>query len=388
MNSKLSKTCLILFLILFSFPVLPCRAVSFSADLVQSEDGKTSSSKFFLKDHSYRMDLVEDGQAISILVDRKTGKTRIVIPSEKCFLEIANDSMKSLVRNPFEAYQYMLVKQQVRSAGQETLEGISCEKQIISIQGKDVITAWVAKEYSFPMKIINQVDQKTVELKNIREKPLSRDVFAVSASYKLVSHMPVPAPAWAADIPSAPLMEPPFSRNVSEKKIIRIKPVKGFYLKLKLSNFGDQPGRVIAVAFKDGRPLRKLSYRTYNMSTSPGASVNMTEKAQPGQADVIVIRAVKGTIKVRAGLEQMPPEGAELKTLRLKAHQGRKIELDFRKPARLVLQDDAAEGKSAVTSPDRTLPQAERPKMIFILDASGSMWGQINGRSKIEIARK
>ena len=475
MNSYFSKKSLILFIILSFLPAVGCRAMSLSAELVQSENGKTTRSGFFLRDHRYRIDLVDDGQPISILVDREAGKTRIVIPSEKAFLEIANDSMQSLTKNPFEMYQYMLTKQKVRSAGRETLEGILCQKQVISLETKDAITAWVAKKYSFPLKIINHLNQKTAVLQNIRQKQVAKDIFAVPAGYRLISHMPVPAPAWAAHMQGAALIKPPFTKDVAAKQIIRVKPVKGFYLKLKLSNPTGKPARVTAAAFKNGRPLHNLSYKTYNLSTSPGASVKLTEKAQPGQADVIVVRVAKGTVKVRARLEQAPPEGIRLKRLRLKSHQGREINVDFHKPAHLVLRDEAADGrpsrgvirvfeteardmgngttvyrkkkakhiafdlqngakrtwsfsgnekvgaigvdvaqgaveirveqplkagiippswakdsgsagKAAAASP--TGAAAGRPKIIFVLDASGSMWGPINGKPKIEIARE
>ena len=128
MEIKQKRNLLTVFFSLMFFSAAPCLATSFTADLVQSEHGKTHTSKFYLKDHRYRMDLLEKGQALSVLVDRKIGKTHIVVPSEKAYMEIANSSMQSLMKNRFEAHQYMLKKYKIRSAGSETLQGIACEK--------------------------------------------------------------------------------------------------------------------------------------------------------------------------------------------------------------------------------------------------------------------
>ena len=79
-------------------------AVSFSADLVISEGDKTKTSQFFLLDDLYRLDVVEDGQELIILVNRTSGKTRVLNTSGKQYREIKNDSFQSVINNPIEAY--------------------------------------------------------------------------------------------------------------------------------------------------------------------------------------------------------------------------------------------------------------------------------------------
>ncbi len=477
MNIGHRKTITITLFVLFAhlLGAASCRAASFSADLLQTESGEMSSGKFFLKGQKYRMDVVEDGQSLSILVDRSSGKTRIVVPSEKAYLKIANNSMQSLMKNPFEAYQYMLKKYKKRSAGSEALQGLACEKQIISMDGKDVMTAWIAARYTFPVRIINPLNHYTAELKNIEEKPLTADLFAVPAGFKQVKEIPVPAPGWAGDIGSAPILKAPFSRVLSAGEIIRVKPVKGAYVKLEMAISGDKPCQITAVAFKNGRPVHDPSYRTYTLSQK-GQKILTTNKAQPGESDEIVVRVTKGTATVRTELEAAPPAGVMLKKARIKANRGRQIDINYLKASHLIVQDDPDDGQGShgtiyvfetvpqdagngvtayqnkrvaaiafnlsdgasrmwpfsrdrkvgligidvsrgavnvrIEQPEKAgtmppswanMPQAPRkeplaqpappvretghPRVIFILDASGSMWGRINGKPKIVIAK-
>ena len=466
----------IFFFVLILFDVVPCMAASFTAGLFQRESGEISTGKFFLKDHRYRMDITEDGEPISILVDQENGKTRVLVPSEKAYLEIANNSMQSLMKNPFEAYKHMAGKYGVRSGGQESMQGLACEKQVISMDGKEVMTAWITTKYGFPVKIINPLNHYLAELRNIEEKSLPDKFFAVPADFKKVEHMPIPVPAWAQDIPSAPLLKPPFSRQLYATETLRIQPVKGYFVRLEMAVSGDEPCQVTAVGFKNGRPVRDPSYRTYMLSQK-GQKIITTNKARPEEVDEIVVRVGKGKAVVRADFTEAPPEGVVLKKYHLRMNHGRQIDLNSEKASRLIIQDDPGDGtpsigtihvfetisedagngvtayqnkrvdtlsfqladgasrmwtfsrdskigllgidvtKGAVnvrieqpqragTVPPSWLEKQQDPgkeshaqplsgqketshaKVIFILDASGSMWGQVNGKPKIAIAKE
>ncbi len=451
-----------------------CLAVSFTADLVQNESGEISTGKFFLQDHRYRMDIMEDGQDLSILVDQTSGKTSVLVPSEKAWIEIANSSMQSLMKNPFETFQHLEKKYKVRPAGQETVHGLVCEKRIISMDRKDVMVAWIARRYAFPVKITNPLNHCSAELKNIEEKDLSVALFSVPPGFNKMDKLPVPAPAWAGDIPGAPVLGPPFSRELSATEVLRIRPVKGYFVKLEMATSGDIPCQITAVGFKNGRPVRNPSYMTYTLSRK-GEKILSTNKDRPGVIDEIVVRVTKGRATVRARLEEAPPEGIVLKKYRLSVNHGRQIIINHKKASHLIVQDDPEDGNPSrgtinvfatiprdagngvtayqnkrvetlsfrladgvsrnwwfsrdrkiglfgfnvmeggvnirIEQPERAgtvppswagmrQPQREHPaqpvparqktthsKVIFILDGSGSMWGQINGKPKIVIAK-
>jgi len=82
----------------------------FTADMVQKVNNQNIEGKIFAKENEYRMDIKERGEDISILVNRESGKQKIIIHSRKTAQEVLNTSNKSLSNNPFESFYYSLKK--------------------------------------------------------------------------------------------------------------------------------------------------------------------------------------------------------------------------------------------------------------------------------------
>ena len=453
-----------------------CLAASFSADMVETSRGKTNVSKIHLLDHQYRLDMKEEGRALTVLVDEKAGKTRLILPSENVYVEMDNSDMKSLMNNPFAAYRRMVEMYEVRSVGQEKIGGITCEKQVITIQGKEVMTAWIAADYNFPIKMENKMNDLFMELKKLKPGGVAPDLFTIPAGLKKVAGLLLSAPDWAGDIAKAPVMAPPFEKTLNEGQMIRIKPVRNFNIDIKTKSLDGTKGSFSATAFKDGRPLKRVS-------TFAGKGQKI-QKEKPDEADEIVVRAASGTVKVTAGLIEAP-EGIILTKKFIKSMSGRELYPDQGKAFLFRLTDRADDGRdsrgtltfyegraqhkknpekeeftlsagqskvwqydadrqigtiymmvldggvdvrleqpekasltpsswaqaaaekkpavpTATTAPARqtepaktdTAAKTGAPKpsgadrMVFILDASGSMWGQINGKAKIAIAKE
>ncbi|MBW2002115.1 MAG: DUF4412 domain-containing protein, partial [Deltaproteobacteria bacterium] len=119
--------------LLFTFPA---SGAQFSADIIQGKHGKTTKGKFFLKDNFYRMDIKDDGKPISIVVDLKEGNTRILLHSEKVYLEVNNNGIKSLSNNPFQVFEYTSERYKAKQLGTENISGYTCHKSLIKAQGK------------------------------------------------------------------------------------------------------------------------------------------------------------------------------------------------------------------------------------------------------------
>ncbi len=170
----------VLFLITSTSAVL---AAAFTAEFNENSDGKTQISKFYLQDHLYRIDLKEDGIKIAIIVNRKTGKTDLLNLSGKTFLQINNDDPKSLLKNPFEAYQHMAKKYTISSTGTEQIQDIKCNKQEIKSGGKVMMTAWVSKKYNFPLKTVNPTTNYVAQLSKIINGPVDKSIFKVPSGF-------------------------------------------------------------------------------------------------------------------------------------------------------------------------------------------------------------
>ena len=318
-------------------------AAGFQATMVETRRGQAQSGPFYMLADQYRMEVVQDGIQLVILVDRKVGKTRLLVPSEGVYLEIANDDMQSLMNNPFEAHQHMITNYEARVAGSDTVAGIDCDKQVIAVQGKDVMTAWIAKPYGFPIRLENQMNGSLVELKSIVPQPPAAGVFEVPGGLKLVETMPIAPPKWAGQIAAAPLKTPPFEQTLQEGQILRIKPKAGYHIRVSGRRVGSDKSAFTSVAFKDGRPLTEPSMGTFNISTGGGMSTR--HKQEPDQADEIVVRARTGSVIIDAHFEEAPPKGVILKKYTLKSNAGRGISLDHKRASRLIVKDTGKGGR-------------------------------------------
>ena len=320
-------------------------AASFYADMIKEEDGKIETCKFYMLGDQYRMDVEEDGMEVSILVNRKSGKTRIVVHDEKVYLEVDNNHIRSLMSNPFEAYEIMLERFDSRSGGSEKIDGLECDKVIISSDGKDFGTAWVAKKYAFLIRLENNLSGMKVALKNIVAAPQQADLFQVPVGFRHVEKMPVAPPEWAGDIVDAPVMTPPFEQVLEQGQLIQVFPREGYDIKVEGSNSGDTAAAFTSVAFKDGRPLVDPSMKTINLSSS-GKSGAWRNKEGPEEADYIVVRSRTGRITVKAEFIALPPKGVVVvENYTAKGGSGKGSSFDYRKAALLIISDNPDDGK-------------------------------------------
>lgn len=163
-------------------------STSFTGDMVMKIKDKVTHAKIYFAGSVYRIDFKEDGQKISFIVDRKAKKTKILNMVQKVYAEIPNDAPMSLIRNPFEAHYKMLTWYKVSLKGEEKVGAFICEKKLLTMDGKKVQTAWIAKNFDFPIKLINYKRDEihmTMEIKNIKEEVISPETFSVPNDFKL-----------------------------------------------------------------------------------------------------------------------------------------------------------------------------------------------------------
>ena len=233
-------------------------AVSFSADLVISEEGKTKTSKFFLLDDLYRLDVVEDGQELIILVNRSSGKTRVLNPSEKQYREMKNDSFQSVINNPIEAYYRTSKDYESRKAGSENIAGIVCDKVILSDSGKDLMNAWIAKPYDLPILIVNPATDDKFELINIKEGRIDKAKFQMPAGY---TEQEDPAKKRAREEAALPFLTStatgtaPWVRRIGPGGEMRVTVDPKKSVRIKFENFTQDESVFSIKGFSAGEPI-------------------------------------------------------------------------------------------------------------------------------------
>ncbi len=179
-------------LLLFSRLAIPGLAASFSAELVETRAGETRTCPFHYQDGSYRFDVVEDGQTRIITVDGATGVMRVLVPSEKVYLEARFEEELSRSINPFNAFSYYRQTEDARLEGTESIGGLECRKVVVSKEGQVIITGWLTRGIGCPVKVETQGDARTVELRNIKHGPQEAELFAVPDGYAPGKPQPLP----------------------------------------------------------------------------------------------------------------------------------------------------------------------------------------------------
>jgi Ca-activated chloride channel family protein len=453
-------------------------AASFSADLVQQAPGQTLRGKVYVRGEAYRMELEDEkGEPVVVLVDQEAGLTLVLLPSEKAYLELENTSPRSLMNNPFQSYRFSASRYETRDRGRETVNGYDCSRLLVRSEGGDIMTAWVADELGFPVKIVNHLSEgRYAELRNIQKKDLEDALFHPPEEYTRMTRMPVPAPEWFGDLARAPRVEAPFEKTLAAGGIVRVPLKPGFKVKVHGKSVSDGNAALTAVAFKEGRPVKDPSMGTFNLQRK-GQGVTLSPRETSTEADEVVVRVREGEVHVAVEPVEAPA-GLVLQKAHVKNMSGKELHAEAGKPLRMTLRDDPEDGiptrgqliwyrgraqykqelrQGALQMKDgesRTwrfeadegietislsvldggvhvrLEQPEKPGLVppswqgqapssptksadaeagprpdvegkvsaagdtgraaivFILDASGSMWGQVEGTAKIAIAKE
>jgi len=287
----------------------PITAAEFSAKLIDHEGGKVKTSTITLKDSFYRIDLEESGEKISVIVDQEAGLTRVLRHSEKIFKEIKSQDHESLMNDPFQTVIYIANNGEIRQDGTETINGLVSDKFIISMSGQDMMTKWVSQKYNFPVKIEHLLtENKFVEITDIVEGSVDGALFVLPEDYtKWINpdDLPVEIPEWAKELSSAPLMTPPFEKDMAGGEIIRIPVTAGQAVWVNGKSTDESDAVAKAIAFKDGRPNKKLSW--YNNFATRGSICSRSAETSI-EADEIILYVFKGNIHVIAKYFPMKEE--------------------------------------------------------------------------------
>lgn len=171
-------------LLLVSTKVIASSTDNFSADLIIREENRQIEGKIFVKGNRYRMNLSGEGEEISLIVDRETGKTNILVHAEKGYQKIQNTSLKSLSGNPFELLKDLVDEYESREVGSQPVNDYECSEIEIYAGKKKLMTFWESDKLGWPIKIIPEMGKfEKAELKNIKEEDVDEAMLEVPEDY-------------------------------------------------------------------------------------------------------------------------------------------------------------------------------------------------------------
>ena len=162
---------------------LACFA-QFTADMVTTESGVTTTNKFYSENPFYRMNIEEGGQEGYVIVDRNEGVTKVVMPSEQMYMVMSSTGMQSMSNDVFQSIEKQKEQYETNLVGTETISGYECEKYEVLIDGSVVSTFWQSSDIEYPIKVISGANNDMVmELKNIEEGDVDDSMFQIPDGY-------------------------------------------------------------------------------------------------------------------------------------------------------------------------------------------------------------
>lgn len=168
----------------------------------------------------------------------------------------------------------------------------------------EVMSKWVAKELSFPIKIVTYGQgAREMIISNIEKTAVGEDKFEIPEGFTAwvdPESLPGERPDWADDIKEAPLLIPPFEMDLNAGNTVRVKIEPGKSLFVKGVADGEAEARVIP--FRGRNPLK--DDKRYNNFAQQGTICERRHEMN-GEADEHIIHVYKGNVKVLAKWQKM-----------------------------------------------------------------------------------
>ncbi|MGB7054642.1 MAG: DUF4412 domain-containing protein [bacterium] len=279
-------------------------ATQFTAEMTETihHNNEVRTSMIYVKDAKYRIEEEEEGQKVVVLVDQEEGLTRVLLPADKMYMEMASDDMQSLMNDPFQAAKFTETIGEKVTTGTEKISGYECDVYAIRRDGDDIMRLWVSKKLSLPVKIeIPGKGGRTMQLENIKTGSLEDILFTLPDGYAKIEEPGEPEielPVWAEQIESAKYAELPFEQMMLDEEIVRVKITVGKGVKVSGTNKITDRSAFMAVPFKDGVPIKEPTMYLYNL-TEEGQTWGNTFRLTSYEADEIIVRVEEGTIMLK-----------------------------------------------------------------------------------------
>jgi hypothetical protein len=170
--------------ILFTLSFVASAFSQFTADMIQTNGGVTTTSKLYVGGSFYRIDQVESGTDVRVIVNKDEKITRVLRPSDKMYLEMSSMGMMSKMNDVFMSVEDLQGSTDAKLLGKEDVSGYKCDKYVVNRDGKDVMTFWISSKLGFPVKVVNTMgNEMTMELKNIKEGDVDDSMFKIPDGY-------------------------------------------------------------------------------------------------------------------------------------------------------------------------------------------------------------
>jgi hypothetical protein len=178
---RLNVRCAILFVLNLILLAQTCYAADFSADMVSTERGRSTSGKFYVSGDKSRVEMAE-----GIIISRMDKKiVWMLMPQQKMYIEQPLDLRSAAVTQ--EKVDGEIERKVV---GKEKVNGRDTTKYLVTFESqkkRESVFQWIDEAAHIPVKTA-AVDQSwSSEFKNIQAASQNKDLFEIPAGYQSMS---------------------------------------------------------------------------------------------------------------------------------------------------------------------------------------------------------
>ncbi|MBU1319511.1 MAG: DUF4412 domain-containing protein [candidate division Zixibacteria bacterium] len=270
----------------------------FSANILAAQAGDSAIGKIYVKDHIYRMDLHQHGHDFIVIVNEDSNLTQLLMPPEKIYMDMPTDDQMSTRNDPFQALKYTSSIGENKLVATEKINGQQCDKYTITIDSNQILEYWQHKKLDFPIKIVGTVGPRnTMELSNIDITEMDDTLFRIPDGYDPYKQgmQRFPEPEWLTSLDSLPVMNAPFTYNMSAGKIIRVPFEDNNVLTVTADNLADDKSQYVALPLLNGKPVSDF---TQNSRSVPSTTESFRFSKKERTMDEVVIWVQQGKIVV------------------------------------------------------------------------------------------
>jgi hypothetical protein len=163
-------------------------AADFSADMVMTSGGKTTTSKVFTKGDKSRME--PQGQPTYSIVRNDKKLMWMVMTDQKAYMEMTADPKQAP-----QSGDKVTGEVSRKLIGKETIDGRSTEKYEVTFKDgnkTEKMYQWMATDLKFPVKMAAVDGSWTMEYKNIKMGAQADSLFEVPSGYKKMAMPAMP----------------------------------------------------------------------------------------------------------------------------------------------------------------------------------------------------
>ncbi len=163
-------------------------ALEYSADMVSTAHGRSTTTKVFAKDKMFRMESKSAPTYTIVRGDKQV--TWLVMPDQKSYMEMKADQSQQP-----KAEEKVRGEVSRKLIGAETVDGHPAQKYEVTYTdaGKtEKMYQWMATDIKFPVKMAAVDGSWTLEYKNIKMGPQAASLFEVPSDYKKMAMPSMP----------------------------------------------------------------------------------------------------------------------------------------------------------------------------------------------------